>query len=228
MAVAERRTSEDPHLKLRRLCHRAGDRKLRLFACACVREVGLFLKEDASRQAVRLAERFADGLGMAQDLAAAYLRAESARAAVYAATRADWKCAWRMRKAACAARSLLLPAAADAAFWVCQDLLEFGDKVDAAGWNDAARLAHARFLDDLLCRPTPRRPVDPSWLRRNDRCAAKVAQAIYDERRFEDLPVLADALEEAGCDDDALLAHCREPEVHVRGCWAVDLIGGRA
>ena len=48
-----------------------------------------------------------------------------------------------------------------------------------------------------------------------------------DGRRFEDLPILADALEEAGCANQDLLAHCRHSGEHVRGCWAVDLLLGK-
>src|SRR5205814_1604556 len=54
-----------------------------------------------------------------------------------------------------------------------------------------------------------------------------VARSIYEGRRFEDLPVLADALEEAGAADAELVAHCRRPGGHVRGCWALDLILGK-
>ena len=54
-----------------------------------------------------------------------------------------------------------------------------------------------------------------------------LAQAIYEERRFGDLPVLADALEEAGCTDADILSHCRGPGPHVRGCWVVDLLLGK-
>jgi hypothetical protein len=54
-----------------------------------------------------------------------------------------------------------------------------------------------------------------------------MAQAIYEGRRFADLPVLADALEDAGCADAALLGHCRGPGEHVRGCWVVDLLLGK-
>jgi hypothetical protein len=52
--------------------------------------------------------------------------------------------------------------------------------------------------------------------------------AIYDERAFDRLPVLADALEDAGCADADLLGHLRGPGPHVRGCWAVDLILGKS
>jgi hypothetical protein len=54
-----------------------------------------------------------------------------------------------------------------------------------------------------------------------------MAQVIYDERKFEDLPFLADALEEAGCDNADILNHCRGPGPHVRGCWVVDLLLGK-
>ena len=51
---------------------------------------------------------------------------------------------------------------------------------------------------------------------------------IYQERAFERLPILADALEEAGCDDPDILSHLRGPGPHVRGCWALDLVLGKA
>src|SRR5262249_8908331 len=72
----------------------------------------------------------------------------------------------------------------------------------------------------------PFRPVtlDPFWLTSN---VVALAQAIYDERAFERMPILGDALEDAGCDDDDLLAHCRGAGPHVRGCWVVDLLLGK-
>jgi hypothetical protein len=51
-----------------------------------------------------------------------------------------------------------------------------------------------------------------------------LARVIYEERRFEDLPILADALEEAGCINHTILAHLRSPGPHARGCWPVDLL----
>jgi hypothetical protein len=52
--------------------------------------------------------------------------------------------------------------------------------------------------------------------------ARELAESIYDELHFEDLPILADALLDAGCHDEKVLSHCREPGPHVRGCWVVD------
>ena len=76
----------------------------------------------------------------------------------------------------------------------------------------------------------PFRPVTlaPSLLDWNDSVVVKLSQGIYEERAFDRLPILADALEDAGCDDQDILAHCREQGlVHVRGCWVVDLLLGK-
>jgi hypothetical protein len=69
--------------------------------------------------------------------------------------------------------------------------------------------------------------ITPAWAAWNDGTIPKLAQAIYEERAFDRLPILADALEEAGCDNADILAHCRQPGPHVRGCWVVDLLVGK-
>src|SRR5262249_1050241 len=66
--------------------------------------------------------------------------------------------------------------------------------------------------------------VDPAWLSRRDGTAGRLARAIAAEGRFGELPILADALEEAGCNSPELLTHLRGPVVHVAGCWALDLL----
>jgi len=80
------------------------------------------------------------------------------------------------------------------------------------------------FFRDIFSNPF--RPVtfDPRW-RTSD--AVGLARAIYDDRTFDRLPILADALIDAGCDDEQVLAHCRSEGPHVRGCWVVDLVLGR-
>ncbi|WP_439623536.1 hypothetical protein [Gemmata sp.] len=56
----------------------------------------------------------------------------------------------------------------------------------------------------------------------------QLARGIYDQRTFDQLPILADALQDAGCDADAILDHFRDPTAtHVRGCWALDLVLGK-
>jgi hypothetical protein len=74
----------------------------------------------------------------------------------------------------------------------------------------------------------PFRPVafDPAW-RTTD--VVLLASGIYDEKAFDRMPILADALQDAGCDSEAILSHCRDPnQVHVRGCWVVDLVLGKS
>jgi uncharacterized protein DUF6331 len=69
------------------------------------------------------------------------------------------------------------------------------------------------------------RSLDPNW---RTSTVLALAQGIYDERAFDRLPILADALEDAGCDNEEMLAHCRGAGPHARGCWVVDLVLGKA
>jgi hypothetical protein len=92
---------------------------------------------------------------------------------------------------------------------------------------EAMYRAEAAFLRCILGNPFRPVTLDPAWLAWNDGTIQKLAQAIYDDRAFDRLPVLADALEEAGCDNAEILNHCRQLGEHVRGCWLVDLLLGK-
>jgi hypothetical protein len=72
----------------------------------------------------------------------------------------------------------------------------------------------------------PFRPAafDPRW---RTSSAVGLARSMYEPRDFAAMPVLADALEEAGCDDADVLTHCRGDSPHARGCWVVDLVLGK-
>ena len=74
-------------------------------------------------------------------------------------------------------------------------------------------------------RPSPLLPA--AVLAWNDGTVRRMAEGIYEDRAFERLPILADALLDAGCDDEELIAHCRSAGPHVRGCWAIDLLLGK-
>jgi hypothetical protein len=75
----------------------------------------------------------------------------------------------------------------------------------------------------------PLPPLDPAVRTWNDGTVPRIAQAIYEERAFDRLPLLADALEDAGCAEEAILRHCRQQEAaHVRGCWVVDAVLGKS
>ena len=83
--------------------------------------------------------------------------------------------------------------------------------------------AQAALLADIF--GPPQCPVDQRWRAPE---VQTLARAIYDHRRFQDLPRLADRLEAAGCSPHHLLDHCRSGGLHVRGCWALDLILGKS
>jgi len=73
----------------------------------------------------------------------------------------------------------------------------------------------------------PFRPVtpDPRWLTST---VIDLARTIYEERQWERMPILADALMDAGCDSEEVINHCRGPGPHVRGCFVVDLLLGKS
>jgi hypothetical protein len=98
-----------------------------------------------------------------------------------------------------------------------------GDGYDHA--YRAERQAQAVLLRDIFGNPFRPTSVDPSWLTST---VAQLAEGIYQERAFDRMPILADALQDAGCDNEDILDHCRGPGPHVRGCWVVDLLLGKS
>ncbi len=83
------------------------------------------------------------------------------------------------------------------------------------------------LLRELFGNPFRRARLDPDWLAWNAATVERLARAIYQEERFDELPLLADALTEAGCTDIQILDHLRQPSGHVCGCWALDLLLGK-
>jgi hypothetical protein len=89
----------------------------------------------------------------------------------------------------------------------------------------AEKHAQTQLIRDIFGNPFRSVALDPRWLTSS---VLDLARAIYDERAFDRLPILADALMDAGCDSGEVLDHCRGDGPHVRGCWVVDLLTGRA
>jgi hypothetical protein len=226
---------------------KASDRKLRLFAVACARRVGTSLQQDQFRYAIRAAELFADGMvtreamSESREVAIAAFEPlpggeeEAPAAAISAAgIPAPKKSYWER-----------LLDAVDDPWW--EDELDQGDPHAAAivtsrhaAWaaahekgqvpvNDApAQFQEEReqafLIHDIFGNSFQHVPLDPTW---HTPKVVKLGQEIYDNYAFDRLLVLADALEEAGCDNAEMLAHCRAPGPHVRGCWVVDLPLGK-
>jgi hypothetical protein len=190
-------------------------RKVRLFYCACVRRVWDQLTDRRSRDAVEASELFADGLITPQRLLDARQGGHSAWYEI-------------------ASRSLhsAEDRAAAAAFMCANEDLVYASGVlwstaNASGNEVVEYSAQAALLREIVgnpFRPTTIPVVVLAW---NIQTVSRIAHSIYEERAFSRFPVLADALEDAGCDNAEILAHCRGPGPHVRGCWVVDLILGK-
>jgi hypothetical protein len=198
----------------------ASDRKLRLFAHACWHRLGHLLCDERLREFLRILELNADGLVPVTAARAAARQAVGpfpqssvggAREHEVSGRLAHWGGHRRARTAARQAAR----AARDAAAWI-------GD------WAVAAEAKAQRdLLRDIFGNPFRPVAAEPSWTAWNGGVVGKLAGSTYEERAFERLPVLADALEEAGCTDADILAHCRGGGEHVRGCWVVDLLLGK-
>jgi hypothetical protein len=97
----------------------------------------------------------------------------------------------------------------------------------AASWRVPGPDVSARLvglLRDIFGNPFRPATFSPSW--RTD-TAVTIARQMYAARDFSAMPILADALQDAGCDSDDVLDHCRGEGPHVRGCWVCDLVLGR-
>jgi hypothetical protein len=202
---------------------RATERKLRLFTCACCREVWELLRDEESqgRTAVLTGERHADGLVEEGDLLAARRRAEEAAVRAWAL----WDDGSPQAQEAAAAAAGVDPdeAATRASEYAAAALMAAaGD--DTRAWKEAKR-RQSDLLRDLFGNPLlpPLVPVQ-TWLDWGSSTVVKMAQSFYDDHRFEGLPVLADALEDAGCTNADVLSHLRGPGPHARGCWVLDAL----
>ena len=219
MTEADWLTCTDPRQMLEFLRGKASQRKLRLFACACCRLVWHLLLDERSRAAVEAAERFADGRLTESDRQAVFCSACDVSRVFYRRPDAWPETTLRLR------RQHLLDkikrAAFLAAFAVGSRAGDVEVYIRSTDGNPVNGGMQARLLAEIFGNPFRRIPVNSQWL--TPRVVA-LAQTIYDERTFEQMPVLADALEEAGCDRQLILAHCEGPGPHARGCWVVDLV----
>jgi hypothetical protein len=207
MTEAEWWECVDPVHMLQFLRGRASDRKDRLFLYACARRVWPLLRPE-ERQQYEDSAAYADGLIGREDLLGSPgtpdpMYAESRRATI-----------WDFSDALTAFNRLALEG-----------------KGSPQGARPAARAeeaAQSAVVRDVFGNPFRAVDLPPFTLSWHDAAVVRLAREIYDGRRFADLPVLADALEEAGCTDAGILGHLRGPRVHVLGCWALDLVLGRS
>jgi hypothetical protein len=208
MTEAEWLAGTDPTPMLAYLRGKADDRRLRLFAVACCRRIWHLLADERSRRAVEVAERYADRWASDGQLRAA--SGEAAAVGIGFGTQFS---------------------PANAAHFAALAGQVFADRCGmyaaTAVADPAEPAAQASLLRCLWGNPFLRVAVAPSLLSWNEGAVVHLAQGIYEDRAFDRLPFLADALEEAGCHDAAMLDHCRQRGPQVRGCWVVDLLLGK-
>ncbi len=243
MTEAEFLASEDPVAMLKALQSQSrlrsedepSARKLRLFACACCRNVWHLLTDERSRKAVEVAERFADGEATEEERLLAYREATGV-AGVFIEPDAPWlaygTCGLAdAADAACSvsrAHTLLFPDQAIARriqATLLRDIVGNPFRPVTLRWEltHPGRWPHDSWSGDDVPEMKRLGAVTCPWLTET---VLGLAQHIYEARDFEAMPVLGDALEEAGADCVELLSYCRGPGPHVRGCWLLDLILG--
>lgn len=214
-----------------------GKRKRRLFACTCCRRAWHLLPEGIFRDTIQLVECVAEGCNQPIELKAVHEHLRQLRigeilprrprapgaVAAFEAVRS------LVRGEEGKAATLISYALAEEKFWSDHSgALNLQSAKVFNALKEAESSKQALLLRDIFGNPYRTISVATRCLSWNDRIVPRLAQAIYDEHAFDRLPILADALEEAGCTDADILNHCRQPGEHVRGCWVVDLLLGKS
>ena len=227
------------------------DRKLHLLTVALLRQVWELLPSDHTRRAVEATERFADGLTTSLELARLrstdmletcdqlWLASDSSPVDL-ALIDPDF-CCWCI-PCQCGMteaeervlRSGIIPGVKrgiETPDWIAAKAVCWAREMVA--WKAGPEERELAVTGGKLRQLTVYRdiagdgwPTDPCWPRWRTGTVRALARGLYRDRAFDRLPILADALQDAGCDDEAVLTHCREATTHARGCWVVDLALG--
>jgi hypothetical protein len=196
-------------------------RKQRLLACACCRLISHLMTDGCLRQGVETAEAYADGLVSGEELARLHEQARTlglSRGEVLQHMSGNTP-----EKAAVTDAWRVAHAVADAAG---RDDGLFGNAMhyaakDGGRGRDTEDPGQAALIRDILGSPLRQPFVAVEW---RTATVLELARGIYEDRAFDRMPELAIALQDVGCDDVELLGHCRGPNLHVLGCWVLDLV----
>jgi len=242
MTEAEWLACTDPTPMLKELRGKASERKLRLFAVACCCRHGSGITDEMYQRATDVVERYADGLATEEELAEVHWQHEEQPHTFdpvdFFTNVAAWTLTWHRGIARhpdwnpdrTRVEDFLAMRIVESAVNLVASL-KYGE--DFRPFVESTRategIAQAALLHDIFG-PLPFRPVAivPTWLTWNHGTIPALARRIYENRSFEHMTILADALEVAGCTKADILDHCRRPGEHVRGCWVVDLILGKS
>jgi hypothetical protein len=209
----------------------ASPRKFFLAGAACVRRVWHLLDRPELRAVVEAAEQFADGVLTREQLSSFTTAAADIHRDLPREDLRLWAslAAFQLRhdpRGNHGKAEHTMTAIDDASRVIA---LATGAAESSDAWY-AARFAEMRIQANLYrcVLGNPFRPVTfaPEW--RTDTALA-LARQMYESREFGAMPILADALQDAGCNEPAILDHCRDASLtHVRGCWATDLVLGKS
>ncbi|MCI0703990.1 MAG: hypothetical protein L0241_23270 [Planctomycetia bacterium] len=216
MTETEWLTSNNPPEMLHYLPNNLFNRKLRLVACGCCRMVWDLLTDNRSRIAIRKLEASADDLDNGQLRVDAY---NTANAPFQEMSRGqhDPQNPELLAAHAVVYATYLHPGL----YHSVEDALIALRGLD----RPAVQRLECDLLRDIFGNPFRTATFSPEW--RTD-TALSLARQMYESREFSAMPILADALQDAGCDNEDILSHCRDAnQVHARGCWVVDLVLGK-
>ena len=219
MSELEWLASTNPAERMAYLEHVATDRKLRLFTSACARWSWEKLRDERSKRAILAGELYADGQINNATLEVALNGAALALQDIQRVFR-------RSKRELSIARTLDALICARLPSWPTQSAITFAAAIDTIRRQANDNVTEVvSWTDDIFGNPFRPVVIEPAWL---SSTAVGLARGIYDDRAFDRLPILADALQDAGCENADILDHCRGDGPHVRGCWVVDLVLGKA
>jgi uncharacterized membrane protein len=219
---------DNPWEMVELLERRGSDRKLLLFAVACCRRAWHLSDDPRHHEVVVAAERFADGLLSEAEFAEVQQPVSKLWASLPGRLEGKWGPLHHMTRAT--QHLGRRRATGYAASFAAQGLASLAAEEDDPHWLavlQAEQSVQCKLLRDIFGSPFRPFQFDPAWLSGEGGPAVALARKIEVEGRFDELPVLADVIERAGCHDRAVLDHCRATSVHVRGCWVLDALLGR-
>lgn len=219
-------------------CDLLNERKRRLLALACCRRIAEHLVDPRSVRMLAAAEEFCDGRldyeSFADDTQAAFLAARELSeqmtpgAVRLAADGVKWLGVDQFKIGRAIEFANELPgylAAVQAGLapreFVGYETDHFWESEVYKLEQEREMMVQARLLRDIVGNPFRTQALDIDW---RTSTVVSLARATYDDQDYLRLPILGDALEDAGCGDSQMLAHCRDPKQrHVKGCWLIDL-----
>lgn len=231
MTESEWLAAADPTPLLVFLYGKVSQRKLRLFAIACCRRLWQGSTKPANLAALRIAEHLAEAGAIQTVRATVRLRGDQAVLDCGASDPLELvEIRNEMGISQQLGQSTINPILVSVLEHLACNRSDFRPQWFCEAFASAGMSlsCQVQLLREIVRGPFVPLVPPTDWIVWNDGTVPRIAEAIYNEQAFDNLPILADALEEAGCTEADILNHCRQPAEHVRGCWVIDLLLGKA